>query len=61
MQFAPGAPFILAVGANFPLAFAEDFQAAGIEDEMLDLFRMGAKFDLKPGGTPREDRIMRSR
>ena len=40
VQLAPAAAIILAVGADFPLAFAEDFQARGINDEMFDgLFR----------------------
>ena len=36
VEFAPPAAVILAVGADFPLAFAEDFQAGGVEDEMFD-------------------------
>ena len=36
VEFAPAAAIILAVGADFPFAFAKDFQAGGVEDEMLD-------------------------
>ena len=36
VEFAPAAAVILAVGADLPLAFAEDFQTGGINDEVSD-------------------------
>ncbi len=36
VQLAPLAAIILAVGADFPLAFAKDFQARSINNEMFD-------------------------
>lgn len=55
MEFAPKAPFLLAVLVNFPFAFAVDLEAGGINHQVsnralagqavLDLYRLGALAD----------------
>ncbi len=60
VELAPAAAIILTVRADFPLAFAEDFQSGGIEDEVFDGFlRWRSESDLETTSAAAKQRVMR--
>lgn len=47
------------MGADFPLAFAEDFQAGGVEEEMAARLGLGIEVELEVASAARPHRVMR--